>query len=543
LISGGAYSIMPAMLRGRHRHVPLLAMGAAALLLAPEAGAKTYEVTSTADPQPGACTQGDCTLREALIEANASQGKDTIELRSKRRYELELVGVEDAAALGDLDVTSRVAIRASGSARATIDANGIDRVLHFFARGSIADLRITGGTFLSVGDRGAGIAAPDHRVDVRRSALVGNGTMLVGGTAAGGAYILGGGSIRRSEVRGNAAGSNAGGLWVGGEPGEPFRVEHTRITGNDAGSGPGGISARDAVVADTAITQNETVSGCGGASLAEAKLQRSGVRRNTSGGPGGGGACTSGVGASLEISDSTIARNITGGTGGGATFISANGSIERSTVARNEAAGGAGGVYAPTTQPLRVRGSTIARNTTTGDGGGILAQSAAELDIVNSTLARNSAEGIGGGIFAHNPSGGNPTEVVLEFSTIAFNTAASGGGVGANPPAFFEPRGTIVAANTGTVAFPDCAASTVDSRGRNLISDPSGCASFDHPTDVVDDAPKLHDLAGNGGPTATVALKKHSPAVDAGGRSCPGRDQRGEPRPQGGRCDVGAFER
>jgi hypothetical protein len=39
-----------------------------------------------------------------------------------------------------------------------------------------------------------------------------------------------------------------------------------------------------------------------------------------------------------------------------------------------------------------------------------------------------------------------------------------------------------------------------------------------------------------------MALRGHSPAVDAGTRKCLGTDQRGVKRPQGPRCDIGAFE-
>ena len=49
---------------------------------------------------------------------------------------------------------------------------------------------------------------------------------------------------------------------------------------------------------------------------------------------------------------------------------------------------------------------------------------------------------------------------------------------------------------------------------------------------------------GNGGPTQTLALLAGSPAIDAGDPACPppASDQRGVSRPQGPRCDIGAFE-
>ena len=51
------------------------------VLLAPSfAAAATYVVTRTDDPPPGACAVGDCSLREAVLAANATAGTDTIQL-------------------------------------------------------------------------------------------------------------------------------------------------------------------------------------------------------------------------------------------------------------------------------------------------------------------------------------------------------------------------------------------------------------------------------------------------------------------------------
>jgi len=65
-------------------------------------------------------------------------------------------------------------------------------------------------------------------------------------------------------------------------------------------------------------------------------------------------------------------------------------------------------------------------------------------------------------------------------------------------------------------------------------------------TDLIKVNPRLGPLAGNGGPTMTQALPRSSPAVNAGGRkatsSCPATDQRGQSRPWGPACDIGAFE-
>src|SRR5947209_958568 len=53
--------------------------------------------------------------------------------------------------------------------------------------------------------------------------------------------------------------------------------------------------------------------------------------------------------------------------------------------------------------------------------------------------------------------------------------------------------------------------------------------------------PKLGALGDYGGPTQTMALHAASAALNQGA-ACPSTDQRGVVRPQGGACDIGAFE-
>ncbi|MCP4167457.1 MAG: hypothetical protein GY759_16430, partial [Chloroflexi bacterium] len=59
---------------------------------------------------------------------------------------------------------------------------------------------------------------------------------------------------------------------------------------------------------------------------------------------------------------------------------------------------------------------------------------------------------------------------------------------------------------------------------------------------IVTDTLKLQPLADNGGDTLTMALDSGSVAIDRGECSL-AKDQRGVDRPQGGGCDVGAYER
>jgi hypothetical protein len=83
-----------------------------------------------------------------------------------------------------------------------------------------------------------------------------------------------------------------------------------------------------------------------------------------------------------------------------------------------------------------------------------------------------------------------------------------------------------------------------ETAGYNLSTD-SSCG-LSKKTDLAGVNPMLKPLADNGGPTVTQALPRSSPAVNAGGlpasSSCPSADQRGESRPFGPACDIGAFE-
>ncbi|HWH34981.1 MAG TPA: choice-of-anchor Q domain-containing protein, partial [Acidimicrobiales bacterium] len=99
---------------------------------------------------------------------------------------------------------------------------------------------------------------------------------------------------------------------------------------------------------------------------------------------------------------------------------------------------------------------------------------------------------------------------------------------------------TIVADST---AGGNCAGTTpasITDLGGNL-SYPSTDSTCPPGFTVAD--PVLGPLQDNGGPTETIALGPTSAAIDAGvSDGCPVRDQRGESRPQGGGCDIGAFE-
>ncbi len=233
----------------------------------------------------------------------------------------------------------------------------------------------------------------------------------------------------------------------------------------------------------------------------------------------GGGVVNNGT---LSLSDSTVTGNTATTGDGGGIFNIGTLTLARSTVRGNTASGsgstgGAGIINSGTTT---VTNSTISGNSGTGNGNssgaGIYNYNEGAVTIANSTISKNSASNTGGGLF--------------------------------NDSGIVDLVNTIVADNTAP-SRPDCFGS-ISSSGYNVIGDTTGCSFTATTGDLTDVSASLGALADNGGPTKTHALPAGSPAIDAGnpaapgsgGSACDATDQRGSSRPQGARCDIGAFE-
>lgn len=134
----------------------------------------------------------------------------------------------------------------------------------------------------------------------------------------------------------------------------------------------------------------------------------------------------------------------------------------------------------------------------------------------------------------------------LNNVTISENTdIIPGAGIRVATGATANVRNSVVANNFNSAggAQPDCSG-TLNSQGYNLIGNSSGCSDL-AVTDLRDVSAELGALQNNGGRTATHALLTNSPAVNGGDPiTCQANasDQRGVWRPQGARCDIGAFE-
>jgi predicted outer membrane repeat protein len=206
---------------------------------------------------------------------------------------------------------------------------------------------------------------------------------------------------------------------------------------------------------------------------------------------------------------------------------------------------------------LILTAGTFSDNTASNKGGGIF--NAGGLELVNSTFEGNSAGSFGGGIFVGE-------QLLMTNSTFEGNTAVQGGGI------YFDPNSEYIVStftnntiagssggglyiNKGSLELfnniladgltgSDChAADTAMVTGSNNLIETNSSSPNNCSASVLTGDPKLGPLADNGGLTWTMALLPGSPAIDAGNdANCTAIDQRGVTRPQGAKCDIGAFE-
>jgi CSLREA domain-containing protein len=281
--------------------------------------AATFTVTKTDDTADGAC-DSDCSLREAIIAANAAPGDDVVTLPSGT-YNLTLAGAnEDAAATGDLDITDGLTLDGAGAATTIVDGGGTDRVF------DIDPPSGSGIVIVSLNDL----------------------------TAQNGGGVSGGGGIRNGDnltithvnVRGNTAQNDGGGI-VSTAASEGVTISESAVTGNTApnrggiqNDSPGMTIVRSLVSENSAPGETGSTGGGGGIwNTGGLFLTNSTVSGNTSDGVGAG--ITNTTGGTITVLNATISQNTATGTlGAGGLYVEgASATLTNSIIAGN--AGGA----------------------------------------------------------------------------------------------------------------------------------------------------------------------------------------------------------
>jgi len=293
------------------------------------------------------------------------------------------------------------------------------------------------------------------------------------------------------------------------------------------GSGGGIYNAGTLTVSNCTISGNHTGAG------SSASCSGGGCVANAGSGGSGGGIYNAGT---LTVSNCTISGNHTGAGGSASCSGDCGGSV-----ANAGSGGSGGGSYnasgMESSGTLTVINCTISGNDT-GAGG-----SASGASVNNS-----GSGGIVGGIFNASgmESGGT---LSMTNCTISGN---SGGGIlneaGMGGSGTLTVKSSILSTNIGGNCYHSFLTGTITDGGYNI--DSANTCGFTATGSVHDTDPKLDTggLKDNGGPTYTIALQSSSPAIDtiaSGTNGCGTTittDQRGTSRPQGAKCDIGAYE-
>lgn len=336
------------------------------------------------------------TLRQALFDANATPGVDTIDFQA---------GLSGAILLnqGELRVTDSVSIVGPGAGALTINAQSSTRVM--------------------LVDDGNGANLLEVSV---------NGLTLSGGDAT-----IGGGILMRerltitdSVVSGNAADSG-GGIYL--TPMAELVLLRTSVSGNTATAAGGGIYnyGGSATITESTISGNSAVDA---------------------------GGISNGAGGSLTLVSSTVSGNMTTGgmdafnVGGGIFNNGGTATIRSSTLSGNQARYG-GGLYvltSPATTTI-VSNSTISDNTALVAGGGIY-NFVGRIVIEFSTITDNQAPtDFGSGVASFGDLGTSLVEVYS--SIIAANVDSDVDIVGGDTNTFRSNDYNLVGTGDAAASF------------------------------------------------------------------------------------------
>jgi CSLREA domain-containing protein len=316
-------------------------------LLAGAARAATIAVDSTADD---VTTNGNCTLREAVIAANTNAAVDAcaageagptvdrIQLAAGiYDLTLQLPGTDDTAQEGDLDVVGPVEIAGVGMFGTVIDGQAAERVVQVLWPGAyginvtLSDLEVRNGQ-----DLGGGGILNGARLTLQRCRVSDNASNNAGGggidhSSADGLYVY------DSEISGNEVVNASGGGIAHGGAGASIYVERTTISGNSALAGGGIVATSPVYLKNVTISGNTaTLSGGGlwlGSSFGSLARQatNSTITRNHAAGGSGAGIYFEGSGTQVSLGTTIVADN-TGGANctkaGTATMTSTGYNIE-----------------------------------------------------------------------------------------------------------------------------------------------------------------------------------------------------------------------
>ena len=355
-------------------------------------------VDTVSDVDNGDYSVGDLSLREAIAQANASPGTDTIS------FDPSLAGDTIVMNGTELEITDSLVIDAGSLfGGIAIDAANQSRGLHFSE--TTGDLTTIGLSVLN------GTTSSDPSS--------GNG---------GGIRFESTGDLTISDaiVSGHVSGSIGGAILSRGT----VTLNQTTVSNSVAGFRGGGVWSQGAIIVNNSTVHDNTSSSFGGGLFSGSgiTLNNSTISGNSSNSGGGGGITASG---DIFISNSTVVNNSTAGAGGGIwgnnTNFAPSQVIQNSIIAGNTDNGTAPEMYPNSNVTLMVDYSLIQDPTgmTIVGAGNVLGQSPM-LD----ALSDNGGTTLTHGLLPNSPAinAGDPAAVIGEGQTPNFDQRGAGFG-------------------------------------------------------------------------------------------------------------------
>jgi hypothetical protein len=379
--------------------------------------AATFTVNDFGDgaPSPSNCGSGTgtCTLRAAVMEADAAGTPSVITL-SAGTYALSIAktGTDDASE-GDLDITKDVTINGAGQASTIID-----------------------GTAMKTNE----------------------GQDRIFKVASGGTLTISGVTIRNGttpNVTGTPGGDGGGILSIG-----TLNVTDSIISGNTAIHRGGGLAQQGSGVAATATLTRVTVTNNTALASAGGSGEAGGIEQ------GGSGAFNSTVNIINSHIDGNTAESFGGGViedSGGTVNITNNSTVSGNKAHNAKNSGDVGGVYETGAGTVNISNSVIDGNSTDSQAGGVDEDGAGSLHMSNVVVSNNTAGDSAGGIYLDGGSGcgAGCGTVTLDHLTISGNKVlstsgstsdflGSGGGLNEDGGDVFSLTNSTVSNNTGS---------------------------------------------------------------------------------------------
>jgi predicted outer membrane repeat protein len=410
----------------------MAAMIGGALMFATPARADTITVTVTVDgidsaPGDGACAgPNGCTLRAAIMEANARPGADEIVLGTGN-FGLTRAGNDDTAVNGDLDITDTLTLKGAGYAVTIVDGGTFvspDRIFQVLTgtQVSMSGFEIKRGKAAAGGGgiHNAGILTLTQMRLFTNTAAYGGALY----NATTGQIIL-----DQSQVVTNSATNIGGGVLANG----PMTLTQSRLSGNVAGTNGAALYIDASLSVADSVFQNNRATVDGGAiyipsgpaaSVAYA-IANSQFRSNRAQASNGYGGAIYANGGTLTVTGSLFDGNYAGFLGGALSLgVSPyNVLLDGNDFSNNDTTKFGGAIYASGDGLTRmIGGSLLTNDAGSGEGGGIYKGGTGMLSISGTLIAANNANKNGGALAA---IGG---EVYITNASLQLNTTSSGSG-------------------------------------------------------------------------------------------------------------------